>query len=316
MQSLLLDSRSSYLKVNHLRLDTGSEKIDLGKLKNANLVFSSPSGYITIDALRWLTYGGASISFLDSRGEMYCSLVPSESKVGKVRIQQYKAYCDRGRKLSIAKAFVEGRAQTSGLEDFSSIKRVQDSKALLLAEGSLTAQIFREFTNAIRTNPSFKSYLGRKGNNPSAQSLHATNPVNAMLNYGYSILAGTCRKAIAFAGLDAQIGFLHEMAPYKTPLVYDFQELGRSLVERATVGLVREKKVTLSDFIRTQDFQVRLGENARREVIQEVSGRLSAWKGSKRRYESKFTECAFALREHLLQAFEAPFSFPVFPTTS
>jgi len=55
--------------------------------------------------------------------------------------------------------------------------------------------------------------------------MNASNPVNAMLNYGYATLESIVRKYINTIGLDASIGYLHEIAPSKHPLVYDLQEL-------------------------------------------------------------------------------------------
>lgn len=56
---------------------------------------------------------------------------------------------------------------------------------------------------------------------------HASDEINALLNYGYSILVSEIRKDLNSVGLDSQIGFLHETLLSRTPLVYDLQELFR-----------------------------------------------------------------------------------------
>ena len=43
--------------------------------------------------------------------------------------------------------------------------------------------------------------------------MNASDPVNALLNYGYAILESTVRKDINAIGLDVSIGYLHEIAP-------------------------------------------------------------------------------------------------------
>ncbi|MDO8872428.1 MAG: CRISPR-associated endonuclease Cas1 [Methanoregula sp.] len=55
----------------------------------------------------------------------------------------------------------------------------------------------------------------------------ASDAVNCMLNYGYGLLEAECLRAINASGLDAHVGFLHEMAPGKYSLAYDMQELFR-----------------------------------------------------------------------------------------
>jgi len=59
-----------------------------------------------------------------------------------------------------------------------------------------------------------------------------------MLNYGYSLLEAECLRAINSVGLDAHVGFLHEMAAGKYSLAYDFQELFRFIVDLTVINLI------------------------------------------------------------------------------
>jgi len=49
-------------------------------------------------------------------------------------------------------------------------------------------------------------------------------------------------------GLEAGVGFLHEDKPATTPLVYDFQEPFRRLVDVTVLGLVESRAFTWGDF--------------------------------------------------------------------
>ncbi|HEX4209401.1 MAG TPA: CRISPR-associated endonuclease Cas1, partial [Candidatus Binataceae bacterium] len=51
-----------------------------------------------------------------------------------------------------------------------------------------------------------KSQIGR---GKHSSNRHATQPINAMLNYGYAVLAGRVKLSIASVGLDPKTGFLH-----------------------------------------------------------------------------------------------------------
>jgi len=68
--------------------------------------------------------------------------------------------------------------------------------------------------------------------------MNASDPINALLNYGYSILESMVRKDINTIGLDVSIGHLHEIAPSKHPLVYDLQELFRYVVDYSIIELL------------------------------------------------------------------------------
>ncbi len=79
-----------------------------------------------------------------------------------------------------------------------------------------------------------------------------------MLNYGYSLIEAECLRAINSVGLDAHVGFLHEMNIGKNSLAYDMQELFRFLVDLAVFSLVEKDTMERKDFIRTESFTLKL----------------------------------------------------------
>jgi hypothetical protein len=62
----------------------------------------------------------------------------------------------------------------------------------------------------------------------------ASDPVNAVLNYLYTIAATECRIACFALGLNPLLGFLHNDGKNSEPLVYDLLETVRPLIERWT----------------------------------------------------------------------------------
>jgi CRISPR-associated protein Cas1 len=101
--------------------------------------------------------------------------------------------------------------------------------------------------------------------------MNAANEVNALLNYGYAILESEIRKDINSIGLDPAVGFLHELAQSKTPLVYDMQELFRWLVDLSVLQLLEEKKLKKSDFIVTENYHIRLKPATAKMLIERIS---------------------------------------------
>jgi len=110
--------------------------------------------------------------------------------------------------------------------------------------------------------------------------MNASDPINALLNYGYAILESMVRKDINTIGLDASIGYLHEIAPSKHPLVYDLHELFRYVVDYSVIELL-ETKLKKSDFITTENYHIRLKSNTAKLLIEKIKDNFN------QRYEFK-----------------------------
>jgi CRISPR-associated protein Cas1 len=88
--------------------------------------------------------------------------------------------------------------------------------------------------------------------------------------------------------LDPAIGFLHELAPSKTPLVYDLQELFRWLVDFSVLKLLEEKKLKKSDFTVTENYHLRLKPATAKMLIDKISlnfNRQTSYKGKNHTYQ-------------------------------
>jgi CRISPR-associated protein Cas1 len=70
---------------------------------------------------------------------------------------------------------------------------------------------------------------------------YASDVINALLNYGYSVLAAEIAKFVYGCGLDPYYGFFHKMDTSFQALVYDLIEPFRWLVEYAVYKLAVEE---------------------------------------------------------------------------
>ena len=84
------------------------------------------------------------------------------------------------------------------------------------------------------------------------------------------------RKFINTVGLDHPIGFLHEINQSRTSLVNDIQELFRWLVDVSVIQLLEEKKIKKSDFIITENYHTRLGEDVAKVLIEKINSNFNA----------------------------------------
>jgi CRISPR-associated protein Cas1 len=98
----------------------------------------------------------------------------------------------------------------------------------------------------------------------------AVDPINALFNYGYSLLASQCWKALNANGLDPNVGVLHEQNPSKAPLVYDLQEPFRWLVDVAVISALERNIFDKKDFVRTENYNIRLRPDGVRKLMTEL----------------------------------------------
>ena len=71
-----------------------------------------------------------------------------------------------------------------------------------------------------------------------------------------------------------QIGYLHEIAPSKHPLVYDLQELFRYVVDYSVIELL-EMKLKRSDFITTENYHIRLRPDTAKLLIEKIKNNFN-----------------------------------------
>ncbi len=148
-------------------------------------------------------------------------------------------------------------------------------KQLMTYEGRIAGICHDSMTTIFnQLNPEF-NFTGRK-NKKNSRNYNASDEINVLLNYGYAILESEIRKAINAIGLDYSIGFLHEINQSRTPLVYDVQELFRWLIDVSVIQLLEEKKIKKSDFIITENYHTRLGEDVAKLLIEKINSNFNS----------------------------------------
>jgi CRISPR-associated endonuclease Cas1 len=102
------------------------------------------------------------------------------------------------------------------------------------------------------------------------RSRQARHPVNAMLNYGYGIVACQLRTQIVAAGLDPTVGVIHERKDNPTPLVYDLLEPIRPAVDRAVLEFTMAHTFEPADFTINKWGGCRLNPQVARAILQQA----------------------------------------------
>ncbi len=305
MNPLLISGFGTSINVDQRRL-TITNKLENTKLEfyphqihYDSVIIDGHSGCISFDASRWLMKHDIPIIMLNWDGNLLSTTMPKEPISGKLKLDQYKAYLDDAWRYKIALSIIESKVESEleFLEELSAYYTVLDKEhikissstefnayyrdirraktiknklnVLMLYEARMANIYWEQMAKVFRQAAPEFNFQSRK-NKSFYHNMHASDEVNALLNYGYSILESEVRRSINSIGLDPSIGFLHEASSSKMPLVYDFQELYRWLVDMSVLQLLEEKALKKSSFIVTENFHIRLREGTAKRLIEKL----------------------------------------------
>ncbi|MGQ9634959.1 MAG: CRISPR-associated endonuclease Cas1 [Bryobacteraceae bacterium] len=119
------------------------------------------------------------------------------------------------------------------------------------------------------------------------------DPVNATLSLIYTMLYAAAVEAARAAGLDADIGYLHEPARGRAGLACDLVEPLRPLADRVAIRLFRNRTLR-ADHFHTEDGACLLGKAGRRAFYEAVEGDLSRFRLQLRRLAGVVAKAADA----------------------
>ena len=240
-----------------------------------SIIVEGSSGMITFEAMRWLMHHATPVFMLDYDGSLLSAIMPPQPIRGDLRRAQVEAHLDSEKRLMIARAFIEAKLERSGQildwlgesHDIEGEIRRFRKEACALRSAKTVDQIrsvearsaevyWQAFQKAVPSKLEFRS---RSMKARSRRARNASDPVNALLNYGYAFLQSCVRRAVNMTGLDASLGFLHEEKPAATPLMYDFQEPYRWLVDYTVLRMILSRIFSWDDFYFTgDDYRLRM----------------------------------------------------------
>ena len=299
MNPLLLSGFGITIEVNKAHLTIKQKDIvkefEPHRIPYDSIIIDGHYGSISFEAMRWLSKHNVSLSLLNWNGNLLSETQPQETLNADLKIKQYEKYLDPESRLYIAGQIVKQKVKSSmGLIrafsefyniDFGTIdKEIQRAdynniSSLMMYEGRIAFAYWKELSKIFnQLSPDF-SFETRK-NLSYSWNMNASDPINALLNYGYAILESTVRKYINTIGLDTSIGYLHEIAPSKHPLVYDLQELFRYVIDYSVIEIL-ETRLKKSDFILTENYHIRLKPNTAKLLIEKIKNNFN------KRYEFK-----------------------------
>ena len=239
---------------------------------------------LTASAVHLLLDRDVEITFLDRYGQFKGRLSPPLSKNAILRLAQYRAHQDMTQRCELARRFVIGklmhqrtllqryqRRQSDAqmkqaidqistllyqlpalsLELMPALQRLASGdhgiagtplEAILGMEGAGSAAYFNCFGKLLADQRQWP-FPGRVKRPP-------TDPVNALLSFGYSLLTNKVASAVQFVGFDHFVGYLHSSFYGRPALALDLVEEFRPvIVDSVVLNLLNNRMLTSHDFV-------------------------------------------------------------------
>lgn len=242
---------------------------------------------VTTPAMQALLEQDVGLSLLNRSGKLLGRLLPETGKNMALRRRQYQASADAAFCLTISKSIVTGKLRNSRnmarrllrqrpeLDDgpaariqqtLAQVQGATDLAALRGLEGSAARAYFAILRQALGQEWAFEKRVRRP----------PTDPINALLSLGYSLLTQNLMAACEIVGLDPYEGFFHADKYGRPALALDLTEEFRSvIVDSVVLDLVNHNRLDQFDFER-RDGGVYLNERGRRIFFRAYGERLAA----------------------------------------
>ncbi|GET36596.1 type I-D CRISPR-associated endonuclease Cas1d [Microseira wollei] len=201
------------------------------------------------------------LTFMTETGKYLGKLEPELTKNIFVRNAQWEAKGETAKAIHVVQGFVRGKLKNyrrniqqiqrdwTELDLDSAIQRINDAIAsvnkthnidsLRGFEGAGSAAYFGIFNQLIR----IEGFTFKPRHRP------ATDPVNSLLNFGYTLLRHDVQSALNIVGFDPYLGYLHLQRYGRPSLAFDLMEEFRPLVvDTMILNAINRRLLTLDDF--------------------------------------------------------------------
>jgi len=232
--------------------------------------------------LNFLSQQNIPIHFYNYYGFYSGSFMPREKNIsGNLTVKQVEFYIDPIKRQYIAISFIEGAIfhmqrnlrEYEGTEKFVEILKTELLNAyntksipeLMGCEGRARDTYYQAFNVILKNNFSF---VKREKRPP-------TNPINALISFGNSIIYSIVLTQIYLTQLNPTISYLHEPGEKRYSLSLDISEIFKPLiVDPVIFKLVNNNMLNEDDFDEDLNFCY-LTENGRKKFIKEIDQKLN-----------------------------------------
>jgi CRISPR-associated endonuclease Cas1 len=266
-----------------LRVDDGSGQTRRSRIFHRatsglkRLVVLGHTGYISLEALRWLADVKAAYLQIDADARLLATFgPPGTDRPGLRRAQAMAAHGNQAlalsrwlddAKLAAQRVTLEGASHLVAVADgCRAIEEMREALAtsetideLRVSEACAAAAYWQSLAplevrfarrDAGRV-PGHWLALGGRSSPLANGPRMAANPGNAVLNYLYALLEAEATLASRVVGLDPGLGVMHADQAHRDSLAADLMEPIRPLVDAWFIELLTARRFTARDFFET-----------------------------------------------------------------
>jgi len=255
---------------------------------------------LTTPAIHALLERRIAVHYLSAHGRSYGGPTADWGKNSGVRLAQYALFVNMARRFGVARQcvagkllnmrttllrYARGRDERAELEEAARqiraclraiarlpapaavdpADRMHGLSPLLGLEGSASAAYYGVFGSLLKGEWGFAGRVKRP----------PTDPINALLSFGYTVLTNQIVSLVHAVGLDPGLGVLHQPGFGKPALALDLIEAFRPIiVDSVIITMVNTGQITPQDL----DAEVgayRLKDDARKAFLEKLEERLS-----------------------------------------
>ena len=246
-----------------LQVTKGKQHLGAFPLKDVSQLVLCGNIGVSAQCLHLLCERGIPVVHLSMGNWFYGITVGQGLRNAYDRAAQFAAASDSGRCLAFAKAIVKAKARNQRLllrrnaaapvhaalvsmaRDTRRTDAADSLESLLGVEGNLAATYFGSWPALLKARE-----VGERFDFKARNRRPPRDPVNAMLSFGYALLAKECAVALLAEGLDPWWGFYHQPRHGRPALALDLMEEFRPLVvDSAVLSAVNTGMVAPREFV-------------------------------------------------------------------
>ncbi|GAK51200.1 hypothetical protein U14_02443 [Candidatus Moduliflexus flocculans] len=292
MSTMYITTQGATLRKTGERLivTKGKDRLtDVPLIKVSQIVIFGKAS-VTASTVAELLEKQIDVCYLTQSGRYIGRIQPEFSKNALLRVEQYKAAVSPEATLKLARAFVSGKltnlrtllmraarerklssCEKAAARIEAAIVSAKKAKTVDQArghEGDGSAAYFGVFKELI-ANTKF-TFDGRVRRPP-------TDPVNALLSLGYTLLANDLHAAVNIVGLDPYLGYLHAQEHGRPSLPLDLMEQFRPIiVDQIVLTCLNHNMLTPKDFTQEMGNVTKLTDKGRDLFLRQYEERKQA----------------------------------------
>jgi CRISPR-associated protein Cas1 len=289
LRTLYLHSPGLYLHREGERFLVRRDGQDIESLpgRKIALIVLHGNQALSTGVLEYCAENGIGVTFVSNRGGCYASLSPYADDRVELHRAQFLRDGEAAFHLAVARAIAQGKLANQRLilrryrrrhpgpaveEALAALDaalaqagQAGDLDTLRGTEGSGAKAYFAGLAGLL---PAHWAFAGRKRQPP-------TDPVNAMLSYGYAVLYSNMLTLVRRRGLNAHLGHLHSPHHGQPALVSDLVEEFRPLVVDAVVLRLLLSGDPAPEHFKLEEGMCRLSAHARSRLVGALEDKLN-----------------------------------------